>query len=197
VVFFPSAAWYLSNELDGCDSVLDLGCGDNSVLRYIPHTFWSVGIDAWKDSIIEAQRKHIHDEYVLADIAHLELKEDSVDAVILLEFLEHMTKEEGTALIEILSKVARKKIVLTTPSGFIPQDDEQNPFQLHKSGWEIDELRKLGFTKFRGVGGLKALGRKFDRQISFMFVQSIPQKIAYLRPIDANGIVCTKFTDRR
>ncbi len=195
LIFFPSAAWFLRMELRDCDSVLDLGCGGNSVLRYIPHRYWSVGVEAWKNSLEESKSKHIHDEYILADITRMELIEKSVDAVILLEVLEHLTKEEGKLLLEKMTRVARKKIILTTPNGFVPQEDEANPHQLHKSGWEISELKDLGFDAFKGHGGLKSVGRWSDSQFAFMIVQSIPQKIAYFSPTRSNGILCMKRID--
>ena len=192
IIWFPSAAWYLRKELTDCASVLDLGCGGNSILRYLPRRSMTIGVEAWKDSVAESKKKGIHDEYILTDIRTLEFKDKSVDAVILLEVLEHLTKEEGTALISRMSKIARKKIILTTPNGFISQEDESNPFQLHQSGWGMSELTSLGFAGFRGCGGLKTLGRRFSSQVIFMMVQSIPQKVAYFLPERANGLMCTK-----
>lgn len=196
IIFFPSAAWYLRKELKDCDSVLDLGCGSNSVLRYATHRFWSIGVDAWKDSLVESKGNRIHDDYIMADLTKLELRDKSVDAVILLEVLEHLTKEEGKELVAKMSGVARKKIVITTPNGFIPQDGETNPYQLHKAGWEIQELEELGFTRFRGVGGLESFGRKFESQFLFTVVQSMPQKVAYMAPRKANGLLCTKSIEK-
>jgi len=196
IIFFPSAAWYLRKELKDCDSVLDLGCGGNSVLRYATHRFWSIGAELWKESLVESKGKRIHDEYIMADLTKLELKDKSVDAVILLEVLEHLTKEEGPELLAKMSKVARKKIVITTPNGFIPQGGDTNRYQLHKSGWEMPELEELGFARFRGSGGLKSFGRKFESQFLFMVVQSMPQKVAYLAPRKANGLICTKSIEK-
>ena len=196
IIFFPSTAWYLRRELKDCDSVIDLGCGGDSVLRYAPHRFYSVGVEAWKDSLNESRSKRIHDDYIMADVVKLELKDKSVDAVILLEVLEHLTKEEGKELIERMSRVARKRIIITTPNGFVPQDSEINPYQLHKSGWKIQDLEEIGFEEFRGCGGLLAFGRWQESQFAFMAVQSLPQKVAYFMPRKSNGILCTKKTDR-
>lgn len=162
LIWFPSIAWYLRKELRDCSSILDLGCGSNSTPRYFPRTFFANGVEAWKNSTTESKRKHMHDEYVLADITSLELSEESVDAVLLHEVLEHLTKDDGKSLVKKMSGVARRRIILTTPNGFIPQWDETYPLQMHKSEWEKSDLEKVGSTEFRRCGGLEPLGRKFD-----------------------------------
>lgn len=190
VVLYPSACRFLIKELEGCDSVLDFGCGENSMLRFISPPSWTIGVDAWRTCVQTSKRRGIHDDYIMTDINKIELADKSVDAIILMEVLEHLTKDEAIALLDKLKRVARKKIILTTPNGYLPQENPENPFQLHKSGWKIDEMRQMGFTAFKGVGGLRAFGWKFDRQLMFLLVQSLPQKIAYHFPRKANGFIC-------
>lgn len=191
-VFFPSASWYLTKELKDCGSVMDLGCGPNSILRYLKSRPWSVGVEAWGEAIGESSRKRIHDAYVKADITNLPFASKSIDAAVLIEVIEHLTKTEGEILVSELSRVVRKKIIITTPNGFLPQDADSNPYQVHKSGWEIGDLVELGFSGFRGLGGFKILGRTYKKQVDFALVQSLPQKLAYHRPEKANGLICTK-----
>lgn len=202
VILFPSAPRFLIKELRDCDSVLDLGCGENSMLRFIPAPNWTVGVDAWGTCVRTSRGRNIHHDYIMADITKLQLAEKSVDAIMLMEVLEHLTKEEGLSLLDKMKRIARKRIILTTPNGYLPQDNPDNPFQKHKSGWEIDELQKMGFTDFRGVGGLRVFGWDFDRLSVALLVQSLPQKIAYRLPRKANGFICkleldgTKSADR-
>jgi len=77
----------------------------------------------------ESKKKQIHNEYILADLRKLEFKPKSFDAILCLEVIEHLTKEEGHDLIKKMEKWARKKIIITTPNGY-----DCNPFQTHKSG---------------------------------------------------------------
>ena len=53
-----------------------------------------------------------------------------------------------------LEKLAKKRIIVGTPRGFMEQPDEfldDNPYQVHKSGWSIDDFTSRGY-KVRGVG---------------------------------------------
>lgn len=195
VIFFPSHLYYLKNSLKNCNSVLDLGCGNNSLLRYLPYGLESIGVECFKDSLIDSKKKSIFDEYILANINDIEFKEKSVDAIILIEVIEHLNKVEGMELLLKLENVARKKIIISTPNGFVPQEREDNPYQTHKSGWSIDDLRTLGYKDFRGVGGIRIF--KFFNKSQFLFIlfQSILQKIAYFNPEIASGLLCTKILE--
>ena len=43
-----------------------------------------------------------------------------------------------------MEKVARKKVIVFTPNGFVPQRPyDGNPFQEHLSGWSVDEIHEL------------------------------------------------------
>lgn len=101
----------------------------------------------------------IHNKYIKADILKLEFEPKSFDAVIALAVIEHMTKEDGYALIEKMERWASKKIIITTTNGYLPQDEvEGNPLQVHKSGWTLKELRDLGFKVYGKFGWIKLRG---------------------------------------
>ena len=59
-----------------------------------------------------------------------------------------------------MDEIARKKIVISTPNGFLAQKEvNHNILQTHKSGWTVDELRDLGY-KAKGMAGWKFSRRK-------------------------------------
>lgn len=156
---FPQPDDLLEKELRGCRSVLDLGCGCSSPLQYIKVPY-SVGVELFEPYLKESKKKGIHDEYILADIRKVEFKPKSFDCVLALEVLEHLPKEEGYKLLEKMEGVARKKIVITTPNSFIPQEEyDANIFQIHRSGWTVDDLKKLGF-RITGMRGLKYMRKE-------------------------------------
>lgn len=45
IYFIPSIVYYFNKELENCESVLDLRCGNNSPLRYTQNIFLSIGIE--------------------------------------------------------------------------------------------------------------------------------------------------------
>ncbi len=62
------------------------------------------------------------------------------DAVICIDVLEHLTKKEGLEFIKKMEKWAKKKIIIFT-NGYVPQDVDKNPLQIHKSGWSYNEFK--------------------------------------------------------
>ena len=79
----------------------------------------------------------------------------SVDAVFLVDVIEHLEKEEGLRLLKETQSIVRGQIVLFTPLGFMPQTHadrkdawnlEGGAWQGHKSGWlpeDFDENWKI------------------------------------------------------
>jgi len=154
--FYNRTINLIRKELAGCDSILDLGCGYNSPIQYL-NVKYSLGVDMYEPYITESKQKSLHSEYLLADIRKVDFPECSFDAVILLEVLEHLNKDEGLKLIENMRKWAKKKVIITVPNGFVWQDGyDNNEFQIHRAKWTVKELRKMNF-KVYGLGGIKYL----------------------------------------
>ncbi len=149
----------LENELSDCQTVLDVGCGSNSPLLKIKKSFWSEGVDIHKPSIFKSKKKRSHDSYKIADIRNLDkiYRQKSFDAVVALDLIEHLEYQEGEKLLNSLEKIAKKKVIILTPNGFLPQDGYgNNPYQIHKSGWTVKDFLKYGFTYY-GLRGLKGI----------------------------------------
>jgi SAM-dependent methyltransferase len=146
----------VEQELKGYESVLDLGCGGNSPLQAckVPYL---VGVDVFTPYLEESSKKAIHSEYIKADVRTVEFQNKSFDGVFAIEILEHLTKDEGSELLEKMSLWARKKVIITTPNGYILQEKfDDNPYQVHKSGWTVSELQRCGF-KVHGMNSWKFL----------------------------------------
>ena len=149
----------IESELNDCSSVLDVACGNNSPLINCKKTFKSTGVDIFEPYLIESRDKGIHDDYIISDALDLNnhVPDNSYDAVIALDLIEHLTKESGFNLLEILEKIAIKKVIVFTPNGFLRQKPfDDNPWQEHLSGWEIEEFEQLGYSVV-GQGGWKHL----------------------------------------
>lgn len=192
----------LKSELTSCNSVLDLGCGYNSPIQHCNVPF-SVGIELFDLYLQESKRRAIHDGYIKADIMKVKLKPKCFDAVVAIEVLEHLTKEEGHTLIERMEMWARKKVVVTTPNGYLPQDGyDNNPLQEHKSGWNTEELQELGFKVF-GTGGWKKL-RRWGRDMKYIepiylwaAISDLTARIASNYPRLASQLLATKEMEKR
>ena len=158
--------------------VLDVGCGVNSPLEKIDRSFYLEGIDLIpvKDKIkgrnksLKSKNAHmeefenkIHDKYVRGDILHIEkyYKSKTFDAVVFFGVLEHLKRSEGKIFLEKMESIARKKVILTTPNGFIPQDPYAgNPYQEHVSGWFVKDFKIRKYKPY-GLRGFKFIRGEF------------------------------------
>ena len=185
---FHTLDYCLQKELQDCETVLDLGCGPNSPLRYCKNIKRSVGVEAFGPYMEESKKKKIHSEYLDKKIEDLNFSENSFDAVIMIEVLEHLPEEVGYDILNKAEKWSRKKIILSTPNGFFPMEAvDGNIFQKHLSGWGVKKLEKLNF-KCHGVSGIKffykdknavhSLTQEEDNIFSNMRFK--PKKIFYL-----------------
>lgn len=193
---FPSFGELLKNPLSHCDTVLDLGCGYNSPIQYYDVPF-SVGVEFFEPYLQESSKKGIHNQYIKADIMKVEFMPKSFDAVIAIEVLEHLTKEEGTELLGKMEQWSRKKIIITTPNGYLWQDDyDNNPMQQHKSGWSAEELQKLGFKVYGMEGWKKLKGYRGEVRYKPVFlynrISELTQTITYRLPKFAFQILAVK-----
>lgn len=140
-------------------TVLDVGCGYISPLRYIRNLKYTAGIDIDRAAVRVSRRQHIHHKYNVGDIrglGHL-FPEKSFDTVIAFDVVEHLTKKDGYKLIRNMEKIARKKIIIITPNGFQPQANfNTNRHQQHLSGWTSADFRKYKFSVY-GLRGLRWL----------------------------------------
>lgn len=167
----PDAHWALRRALADAGSVLDVGCGvDVSPLSFFekPPGQRRIGIDRYAPSIERSRAAGMHDEYVHADI--LAFADDPAnagrfDAVVALDVVEHFEKPQSIALVERLERLAKRRVVVLTPNGFLPQEPyDGNEFQRHLCGWTVDEFEARGYT-VRGVYGLKPLRGEYARPV--------------------------------
>lgn len=195
----PSLLAFVGRELAGCETVLDVGCGYRSLIQLFQFRY-SVGVEVFEPFLQESKREAIHTDYILADIRSVAFKPKSFDAVVAVEVLEHLTKEEGTMLLRKMEQWARKRVIVTTPSGYSKQDCyESNPLQEHRSGWEAGELVQLGF-RVRGSAGWKKLrGGKFELKYRPAFlwkrIADLTQVVVYLYPKLAYQLMAVKRVD--
>lgn len=147
----------LQNELKGCETVLDLGCGPSSPLKNCRNIKYSIGVEAFKEYLLTSKKQKIHNKYILSKIEELKFPDNSFDAVIMIEVLEHLPKAQGSRILKQAEKWSRKKVIVSSPNGFIKQQAlDNNPLQKHLSGWNLFTMKRLGF-RVRGLAGLKSL----------------------------------------
>lgn len=148
----------LSKELEDGWRILDVGCGRTSSLKGVDKGSYRVGLDIYKPYILKIRGLSVHNAYVLGDARALPFKSNSFDCAVATEILEHLDKHDGLEMLEEIERVVKKKVLMTTPNGFLPTyaGPDDNPEETHLCGYTADELKKLGF-KVWGFHGLKTL----------------------------------------
>lgn len=198
-IFFTET-YLLRRELKNCKSVLDLGCGQNSLIKWVKVAF-KTGVDIDKN----AGANKIHNKFIRNNICNIKLPE-KFDAVIMLDVIEHLEKKQGRKILAKAEKWANKKVIVFTPNGFLPQKSALYPFQNHLSGWTINEMKKRGY-KVYGMGGLKFLWKiqkktteefadiRFKPRIFWRAVVELTNIFVYFFPACAFAIFCVKTNE--
>jgi len=88
---------------------------------------------------------------VRADAKRIPFKTKSFDCVVAVELIEHLQKPDGYTFLEETKRIAKRRIVLSTPSGYFKSLCDTDE-EVHRSGWNKSELEKSGFccSTFKG-----------------------------------------------
>lgn len=199
--------YVLQNELADCASVLDLGCGDDSPIKNCKNIKYSIGVEIHKPYIKTSKNRKIHTSYINALVEDVDFKPKSFDAVVMLEVLEHLPEKTGKKLMRKMERWAKKKIIISTPNGFIDQAAyDANPHQKHVSGWTYERMKKMGYRCF-GLAGLKILRThrevdtkdadlttsiRFKPCLLWFIIAVISQTITFRLPRFAFELLCVK-----
>jgi SAM-dependent methyltransferase len=149
----------LERAIGDAKTVLDVGCGYPSPIRGFSRKFHSVGVDAFEPSIEKSRAEGIHNDYIKANVLEIGSKvpEKSFDCVVAADLIEHLEKGDGLQLLEMMENIARERVVVFTPNGYVPQGEYNgNAWQVHRSGWTPEEMRERGY-RIVGINGHKSL----------------------------------------
>jgi SAM-dependent methyltransferase len=203
---FHTLLYCLRRELQDCESVLDLGCGPSSPIQFCG-VRESVGVEPFEPYYERASSAKTHTRLVRATAAELDFAPKSFDAVTLIEVIEHLPAEEGRRLLIAAESWAKKKVIVTSPNGYVAQQAvDGNPLQEHLSGWSLQDMRLLGFRS-RGLAGLKVLRQESDSNTMgddilanirfhprpfWFIVATLSQLVTYVLPAYAFGLFSVK-----
>ncbi len=142
--------------------ILELGCGRDSVILDSSTKLHYTGLEIFEDYAIKIEqqiiaRKNLNIvsyDIIRQDFLNYDFKDKHFDIVILIDVLEHLNKDDGYKVLEIIHNLSKKVIIIKTPNGFVHQNAfDGNEHQAHLSGWEVDEFRKMNFRVY-GMSGL-------------------------------------------
>jgi hypothetical protein len=150
----------VSRLLRDSQAVLEIGPGPpgRSWRRFLGSARLSQGlaVERYADYTIPQPTPDSWGTLIVGTATHLPFHDDSFDASVALDVIEHLTKDGGLQMIKEMKRVSKKVVIVMTPNGFLPQEADENPWQRHLSGWSTREFRDLGFN-VRGIRGFRFL----------------------------------------
>lgn len=195
----------LRNSIGNPKTVLDLGCGDGTLMQFISNgKNWQItGIDIYKKAIDIAKQRSTYYKLMRGDL--LEVIKNNLkskyDVVFFSQVIEHATRSNGEKILDELEKLAKERIIVGTPRGFMEQPHEfldSNPHQVHKSGWSIEDFTSRGYEVY-GIGFWPIWSHNGFGRDAGAFTMVIANIISYLMspivyyfPILAAGILAIK-----
>ncbi|MBW3551728.1 MAG: class I SAM-dependent methyltransferase, partial [Proteobacteria bacterium] len=115
--FYRSVEQLLSPHLSAESTLLEVGCGagfsSQRIMQWLPDGARFVGSDVGASLLRKSARRNPGIPLVQQSVYQLALPDKSVDAVVMLEVLEHL-EQPAHALAE-LRRIARKVVVVSTP----------------------------------------------------------------------------------
>jgi len=131
---------YINKLAGGQSKILDLGCGDKTLSTLLTSPVTTV--DIWKRFSPD----------VVWDLNKLPLpfEDNSFDIILMIDVIEHLTKDGGLALLKEAKRVVKKTILLLTPLWWtdnvecmMDKDSSyyENPYERHKSLWAKSDFK--------------------------------------------------------
>lgn len=206
-----SYMWLLRKSIGEIETILDLGCGDGSLMALLSEKRnWQItGIDIYKKSIGSARKRNIYLKVIRGDLLKMVSNNKSkskYDVVFFSQVIEHVTRKQGEKILNEIEKLAKKRIVVGTPRGFMEQPHEfldENPYQVHKSGWSIEDFTSRGY-KVYGVGfwpiwSYHGFGRNASifRKVISNIISYLTAPLVYFFPTLGAGVIAIKEKEAR
>jgi hypothetical protein len=149
----------LRYDLSDCSNILELGCGLNSPILKLGFGKRTTAVDIFEPYVTKHITQKDYLECICNDIIDVTFPQKSFDAVVLLDVLEHIERNliQEKSFLENIESWARKKVIIFTPNGWIPNDiTDNNIHQTHLSSWVPSDYRDKGYSVY-GMPGLKRL----------------------------------------
>lgn len=127
--------------------LVDLGSGFGYYAsRLREHAEYLVGVDLFFPSLDVAKSRRVFDDLIRADILHLPLRLQKVNCVTLFDVIEHLSKNDGKALLASLEP----SVFVSTPNSALSNGYYArvvgNLLERHVSIWSLRDFEELGYN---------------------------------------------------
>lgn len=124
------------------EHVLDIG-SSNRPQKLIPFPLRHVCVDPCQEALDLLPPGRFERWNMTAAEALARARTREFDAIVMLDVIEHMEKDDGIAVIEAAIALEPRVIVVFTPLGFVPQEAHGlgGEWLRHRSGWTPEDFR--------------------------------------------------------
>lgn len=175
--------------------VLDLGCGrglNGCLLRGSRDLAGTtlIGLEINNEYIKECKKHKIYDKLIKHQLPEIPFADKSIDLILCIEVIEHMTKGDGNKLLNEIDRVCKGRVIITTPNMFFPTL-EGDANDEHKSLWTVGDFRNRGY-KVYGMGLKIPLlwGDPFIKIKQALYYFFTP--ISFIFPVISGGLIAIK-----
>jgi len=161
---------YVRLATNNGNTLLSLCCGIGYELKHLK-TNDVTAVDIYQSYLDEVNNRCPQAKLVCSSALDFlrNSPDNSYDVISIIDGIEHMTKPDGIQVLKEMKRVARKKILLFTPNGYIkntPKDTWGIPggdkYQRHLSGWTSEELQMFGFDILNTSTATSPWGEKYN-----------------------------------
>ena len=145
--------------------ILDVGCGFGKWGYLCTSNYWQtdspikgarpeiVGCDGYEPNVDMCRNNGCYREVLQIVVPPLPFESESFDTVLLIELVEHLPENKALALIQEAKRVARDRVILSTPNYLDLREETstitgRNPLDAHLSYIDRGQLRDLGFQLY-------------------------------------------------
>ncbi len=180
--------------------VLDVACGNGKFMSMLnaDHHLDVTAVDIFPPYLKKAKATGVYSKLVKSDIRKLPFKAGQFDICFCSQAIEHLSKSEGFAFMGQLEKIARKRVVIITPAGDLPQDPyDGNKYQRHLSTWHASDFIERGYhVRGQGLKCLYGTGNAVKKwgfiSYLFAFLSLLAGPLLNIFPDLGVYIFCTK-----
>lgn len=133
--------------------VIDCGCGKGIYGFLIRATrdlegAKLIGMDISEEYLSFARSHNIYDKYIIGDNRKLPLGNKSVDLVLGIEVISHLSKSNGSAFLAEIDRICRGRSVIVCPNGIKHKQPEYVKSDSHVSVWSSGDFTSRGYAVY-------------------------------------------------
>jgi len=163
---------YLAQTVQPEQSLLSLCCGVGLEFQFLRNSDIT-GVDITPEYLAKVNVDYPQVKTVLSDVMdYIKAQPDnSFDVISFIDGLEHLTKEEGKTMLKECKRVARLKVIVFTPEGYVTNEPKSawgidsnigDHHQKHLSGWYPKDLARYGLKLVNQNSAINVLGDKYN-----------------------------------